>query len=200
MTTADLTFDEATHTYRLGGVVVPSVTQLLDPIRPDFAGIPPAVLEAKRRLGQEVHFACQLDDEDDLDEDSVPEAVEPYLQAWRKFRADTGAEVLANERKLAHAGLRYAGTLDRLVRVRAGGVYLIDLKTSVSMTPTFGVQLAGYQLLLETDDDFAGVKLERKGLQLKNDGTYKLVPYNNPNDVAAFRALLSIHHWKESQK
>lgn len=196
----DLTFDEATHTYRLGGQVVPSVTQLLKPIAPDFAGIPPAVLEAKRQLGQEVHFACQLDDEDDLDEDTVPEAVEPYLQAWRKFKADTGAEVLVNERKLAHPTLRYAGTLDRLVRVRAGGVYLIDLKTSVSMSSHFGVQLAGYQLLLETDDDFAGVKLERKGLQLRDDGTYRLIPYVNPNDAACFRALLSIHNWKELTK
>lgn len=197
---AELTFDEATHTYRLGGLVVPSVTQLLQPIRPDFSAIPAHVLEAKRALGIEVHFACELDDEDDLDEDSVPEAVMPYLQAWRKFKADTGAEVLANERKLVHTGLRYAGTLDRLVRVRDGSIYLIDLKTSISMAASFGVQLAGYQLLLEATDDLAGVKLARKGLQLKNDGTYKLVPYNNPNDAAAFRACLSIYHWKEATK
>lgn len=197
---AELTFDEATHTYRLGGQVVPSVTQLLLPIAPDFSAIPAHVLEAKRALGTEVHFACELDDEDDLDEDTVPAAVEPYLAAWRKFKADTGAVVLANERKLVHTGLRFAGTLDRLVRVRDGGVYLIDLKTSVSMAAHFGVQLAGYQLLLETDDDFAGVKLERKGLQLRDDGAYRLIPYNNPNDAAAFRACLSIYHWKEATK
>lgn len=197
---AELTFDEATHTYRLAGQVVPSVTQLLQPIAPDFSMVPPHVLEAKRALGTEVHFACELDDDDDLDEDSVPAAVEPYLQAWRKFKADTGAVVLANERKLVHAGLRYAGTLDRLVRVRDGAIYLIDLKTSISMSASFGVQLAGYQLLLEATDDLAGVKLARKGLQLKNDGTYKLVPYNNPNDAAAFRACLSIYHWKEATK
>lgn len=196
----ELTFDEATHVYRLGGVVVPSVTQLLEPIRPDFAGIPPAVLEAKRELGTAVHLACELDDDDDLDEDSVPGAVAPYLAAWRRFKADTGAEVLANERKLVHTSLHYAGTLDRLVRVRAGDVYLIDLKTSISMSAHFGVQLAGYQLLLEVSDDLADVKLARKGLQLKNDGTYRLAAYSNPNDTAAFRALLSIHHWKESNK
>ncbi|MGD9599954.1 MAG: PD-(D/E)XK nuclease family protein [Steroidobacteraceae bacterium] len=195
----ELTFDEASHVYRLDGVVVPSVTQLLQPIRPDFDRIPPAVLEAKRALGIEVHFACELDDDDDLDEDSVPAAVEPYLQAWRKFKADAGVEVLANERKLVHVGLRFAGTLDRLVRVRAGDVYLIDLKTSISMAPSFGVQLAGYQLLLEAADDLAGVKLARKGLQLRDDGTYRLIPYENPNDVAAFRACLSLHHWKASQ-
>lgn len=197
---AELTFDEATHTYRLDGQVVPSVTQLLAPIKPDFSAIPPAVLEAKRALGIEVHYACELDDEDDLDEDSVPEAVMPYLQAWRKFKADSGAVVLANERKLVHPTLRYAGTIDRLARVRAGDVYLIDLKTSISMNASFGVQLAGYQLLLEVADDLAGLKLARKGLQLKNDGTYKLVPYENPNDVAAFRACLSLFHWKESQR
>lgn len=195
---AELTFDQESHTYRLDGQVVPSVTQLLQPIRPDFSGIPPMVLEAKRALGIEVHYACELDDEDDLDEDSVPEAVVPYLAAWRKFKADTGAVVVMNEQQLAHSALRYAGTLDRVVRVRDGDHYLIDLKTSISMNASFGVQLAGYQLLL--DDSAFTTKLARKGLQLKNDGTYKLVPYENPNDVAAFRACLSLFHWKESQK
>lgn len=198
MTTADLVFDEAAHVYRLGGVVVPSVTQLLEPIKPDFAGIPPSVLEAKRELGTAVHLACELDDDDDLDEDSVPEAVAPYLAAWRAFKSDTGAEVLMNEQKLAHRSLRYAGTLDRLVRVRSGDVYLVDLKTAISMSASFGPQLCGYQLLL--DESIYDLKLARKGLQLRKDGTYRLVPYNNPNDMAAFRACLSLYHWKEANK
>lgn len=198
MTAVDLTFDPATHTYRLGGQVVPSVTQLLDPIRPDFSMVPAHVLEAKRALGTAVHLACELDDEGDLDDESLDPVLAPYVAAWRKFKADTGAEVLMNEQRLAHTALRFAGTLDRLVRVRGGDVYLIDLKTSVSMAASFGVQLAGYQLLL--DESAFTTKLTRKGLQLKDDGTYKLVPFNNPNDVAAFRACLSIFHWKESQK
>lgn len=200
MSMPELTFDEAAHVYRLGGVVVPSVTQLLEPIKPDFSAIPPGVLEAKRQLGSAVHLACELDDDEDLDEDSLPPAVVPYLAAWRKFKADTGAEVLMNERKLASLTHRFAGTLDRLVRVRNGDLYLVDLKTSISMSASFGVQLCGYQMLLDDQPHGTKLTLARKGLQLKNDGTYKLVPYNNPNDLAAFRACLSIFHWKELNK
>lgn len=194
----DLTFDEAAHVYRIGGHVVPSVTQLLKPIGADFSQIDPRVLEAKRQLGTAVHLACELDDEDDLDEETLPTDVVPRLHAWRKFKADTGAVVVMNEQKLASASLRFAGTLDRVVTVRSGETYLIDLKTSSSMFRSFGVQLCGYQLLL--DENGYTTKLARKGLQLKDDGTYRLEPYNNPNDAACFRALLSLHHWKESQK
>lgn len=193
-----LTFDEAAHVYRLGGAVVPSVTQLLKPIGADFSQIDPRVLEAKRQLGTSVHLACELDDENDLDEETLPADVLPYLQAWRKFKADTGAVVIMNEQRLASVSHRFAGTLDRVVQVRSGDIYLIDLKTAASMWRSFGVQLCGYQLLL--DESAFTTKLARKGLQLKADGTYRLEPYNNPNDAACFRALLSLHHWKESQK
>ena len=59
-----LTVDEASHTYRFGGALVPGVTCILRPLA-NFAGIPPDVLEAKANLGRRVHFACQLDDEQD---------------------------------------------------------------------------------------------------------------------------------------
>lgn len=198
MIAVDLQFDPVAHVYTVDGMPVPSVTQLLAPIKPDFSMVPPDVLERKRQLGTEVHYACELDDEDDLDEDSVPAAVEPYLAAWRRFKADTGAEVLMNEQRLFHPTLRFAGTLDRVVRVRSGDVYLIDLKASISMPASYGVQLAGYQLLL--DESALTTKLARKGLQLRDDGTYKLVPYLNPNDLPAFMACLALFNWKESNK
>ena len=40
------TFDEATHTHRIGGVVVPGITTVLKPLQ-DFSTIPPHILEAK---------------------------------------------------------------------------------------------------------------------------------------------------------
>lgn len=189
-------FDEAAHAYTLDGVPVPSVTQLLAPVKPDFSMVPPDVLERKRQLGTAVHLACELDDSDELDECAA--VVLPYVEAWRKFKADTGAEVLMNEQRLFSQRLRFAGTLDRVVRVRSGDVYLIDLKTSISMPASYGVQLAGYQLLL--DDSALTTKLTRKGLRLNDDGTYKLVPFNNPNDLPAFMACLALHNWKESTK
>ncbi len=191
-------FDEESHTYTLDGLVIPSVTQLLKPIGTDFSEIPPMVLEAKRELGVAVHAATELDDLDELDDLETDPRVMGYVRAWRRFKADTGAEVLMTEQRLYSSALRFAGTLDGVVRVRSGEVYLVDRKTSVAMPWSYGVQLAGYQLLL--DESAFSTRLERKGVRLSADGTYKLVPYNNPNDEPCFRALLAIYNWKESNR
>jgi hypothetical protein len=191
-------FDAETHTYTLDGVKLPSVTQIIKPIGPDFSMVAPDVLEAKRHLGVVVHEACQYDDEGDLDDDSVPAEIDPYLAAWRKFKADTGAVILENERQLFHPTLRFAGTLDRLAELRDGdgwGRWILDIKTSADPYPSYGVQLCGYQTLLRTDET-----LRRGTVHLREDGSYKLHEFKNPNDAAAFMACLSLYHWKESAK
>ena len=136
----ELVFDEPTHTYRVGGVLVPGVTTILRPLS-NFDGIPAAVLEAKRDLGQRVHFACQLDDEDDLEESSVEDDVEPYLSAWRKFIAESGARVIHNEQRVYEPTMRYAGTLDNVLEVQ-GHRWLVDKKTSISTPISAGPQTA----------------------------------------------------------
>lgn len=194
-----LQFDEADHVYTLGGRVLPSVTQIIAPLRPDLTMIPPDVLERKRALGTAVHLACELDDYDELDEDALDDELRPYLAAWRKFKADTGAVILLNEQRLHHPTLGYAGTLDRLAETRsmhAGEPCLIDLKTSADPVPSYGVQTAGYAELLRAA---GGVPVYRRcTVHLRPDGLYRMHQYANPNDEAAFRACLSIFNWKES--
>lgn len=186
-----LTFDEATHTYRLLGAVVPSVTQILRPLV-DLSGIPSHVLEAKRQLGQDVHYACQLLDENDLDEDSVEQRIEPYLQAYRKFKADTGAIVLQNEMRVAEPLLMFAGTLDRVMQIN-GAAWLVDLKTCISTPMSVGPQTAGYMRALGD----TGVT-HRGALRLRADGSYRLDSLTSPNDWSAFMACLTLLRFKES--
>jgi hypothetical protein len=188
-------FDPVEHRYTLGGMVLPSVTQILAPIKPDFSMVSADVLERKRQLGQAVHAACELDDDGDLDEGETDPLVLAYLQGWRKFRADTGALVLENERQLFHPTLMYAGTLDRSVSVN-GETWLVDLKTVYpNPVPSFGVQLAGYDLLRQADGAEPAAK--RASVHLLPDGKYRMKTYTNPNDFVCFRALLSLSHWKK---
>jgi len=191
MGTRDLTFDEAAHVYRAGGVVVPSVTQVLSPLV-DFSGVPEHILEAKRQLGQEVHFACQLDDEDDLDESSVAHHVAPYLAAWRAFKRDTGAQVLMNERRVFDPLLLFAGTLDRVVRLNSHH-WLIDLKTCISCPIAVGPQTAAYLRALAEPE-----VTHRGALRLRPDGTYRLDALTDPKDWACFMACLTLQRFKES--
>lgn len=186
-----LYFDADRHEYFFDGVRVPSVTEVLRPLT-SFDGIPPHVLEAKRDLGQRVHFACQLDDERDLDERSVEPDVEPYLRAWRRFLRETGAVVLHNEQQVAEPVLRYAGTLDNVVLL-GREKWLIDKKTCFSLPLAVGPQTAAYMRAL------ADPTVTRRGaLRLRPDGTYRLDALAGVDDWAAFAGCLGLHRFKES--
>lgn len=200
-------FDASGHVYLLDGVRLPSVTQLLAPIKPDFSMVPHDVLEAKRALGVAVHLACELDDLGELDDDGTDPVVMPYVGAWRRFRVETAAVILANERRLYHPTLRFAGTVDRVADISTGpgaarDLWTIDLKTGDEAYPSFGVQLAGYEVLLRANDERISpdLRMRRGTVHLRDDGTYRLHEFKNPNDQAAFMACLSLHAWKEAHK
>lgn len=196
-----LTFDEAAHVYRVDGVRVPSVTQIISMIKPDFSAIPSHILNAKRDLGTAVHFACELDSKGELDEESTSPKVMAYVKAWRKFQRDTSCIIDANEQQLYHKNLRFAGTLDLRCRIRTEheantGPWILDFKTCVDPHPSFGVQLAGYETLVKDNcDDYISKPVRRGTLHLEPDGRYRLHEYRNPADAATFMACLTIHQW-----
>lgn len=130
MIVAALQFDEATHTYTLDGEVLPSVTQILEGVGIiDYSHIPSSTREMALERGRIVHRVTQLDDEGDLDESTVDEAIVPYLGSWRRFRADTGFVPNEVERRGHHQRFRYAGTRDRVGPMN-GAAWLVDIKTN----------------------------------------------------------------------
>ena len=202
-------FDESLHTYALDGVRLPSVTQLLKGagIGPDFSAVPPQLLEAARAFGVAVHSACELDDLGELDDDGTDARVMACVHAWRRFKVENDVEVLATEQRLYHPTLRYAGTLDGLVRMRAWrehgtDIVLVDRKTGLQPHPSFGVQLAAYEELLRFNDaDLGpGSPIRRASVHLFDDGTYRLHRFTNHSDSACFMACLALHSWKEATK
>ena len=185
-----LDFDDASHTYRIGGVRVPSVTQILQPLT-DLSGIPPEVLEAKRGLGSRVHEATHYFDEDDLDEESVEPDVEPYLQAWKRFLVESGAKVLQCEQRVFDPALMVAGTLDRVLLLN-GQKVLADLKTSIATPASVGAQTAAYMRLLGDP-----TVTHRAALRLRPDGSFRLDMLTGADDYSVFVACLTLHRWKE---
>lgn len=188
-----LTFDESTHVYRWNGAIVPGVTSILrSALGNPFEGVPFDVLDRKRRLGVAVHRTTELDDLGRLDPASVHPEVEPYLRAWRRFRADTGFRPTAVERQLYHRTLGYAGTLDR--EGDAGPeCWLPDIKSG-EPTAQAELQTAGYALIRTSE----GARIDRRGsVWLRSDGTYRWLEYNRATDTADFLAALRVHRWKE---
>ena len=188
-----LSFDEALHEYRFMGQVVPSVTTVLKPLV-DFGGIPAQVLALKADLGTRVHTACEFWDDDDLDDASLDADVRPYLDAWVKFKRDTGSVVLLNEQRVMEPMLGFAGTLDRVMTVQ-GRKTLLDIKTGAQISAAAGPQTAAYFRAL---GDMS--VQDRAIVRLRPDGTYRFDLMTGANDWSLFLACLAIHKHKESFK
>lgn len=190
-----LSFDEESHTYKIDGKVVPSVTQIIRPLYDGaFDSIPPSVLERKRTLGQAVHLACELYDLGELDESSVDEQIAGYVDAWKRFVSEQPHRWNRVEERIASWRRKFAGTVDRIGEDRATGKSdLIDIKTTDMIDRAVGVQLCGYQMLAEE----SGLGINRRlAVQLRPDGTYRVHTFQDPDDAACFSALLAIHHWR----
>lgn len=190
-----LDFDPAKHEYRIDGKPVPSVTQVIASLY-DFSAIPRWVVERKGAIGTAVHAACEWYDEGCLDRESVDPVIEPYFEAWRRFRLESEIDLVEVEKRLACPVLRYAGTVDRIVD-RGGRRWIVDLKTAAAVDPAVGVQLAGY-LRLARSSGLVGAEddVGRAAVQLRNDGTYRWLPFESPDDDRTFISLLNVFHWK----
>lgn len=199
-----LTFDAASHTYRYAGDVVPSVTQVLEPIS-SYAGVPRNILQAAAARGTYIHECCEMALWETLDWDSVMPEYRGYVEAFGKFLADSGVEVELIEERVYHPVLCYAGTADLICRLPRRGKMrraVVDYKTSLKMMPSVGPQVAAYQEAQNASQPKGQEKvLDRYGLHLKKDGTYVLEPYESPNDFNVFKSCLVIHNFlKEKSK
>ena len=184
----DLTFDAASHTYRLGGVRMPSVTQILDPLQ-ELDGIPRHILEAAAAFGTNVHLACHLLNQGVLDEDALDPALVPYLTGWRTFLSDVSGVVIGSEVRVINRQLRYAGTLDSLVRIK-GVTELVDIKATAAIPRTVGPQTAAYAQALGEP------RIKRRVVQLRRDGTYSTERLNESTDWNLFLSALNVHNWR----
>lgn len=190
-----LEFDETTHTYRLDGRVVPSVTQIIKPLI-DYSHVPADALERARQEGTAIHRMVELDCAGDLDIDGLPDWLRPYLSAWHRFRSDTNFQIERSESRVYHPLMRYAGTLDLLgtgLFSRRTRRMLVDVKRSFAAGRAIGVQTAAYANCID------GPKVDRAGLQLRSDGTYRLRIFNDAAHLAVFLACLTLHNYKEAE-
>lgn len=194
MSAGPIEFDADAHVYRVGGIIRPSVTQILG-----AAGIINAEwysADAAAR-GSAVHAAAHYADENDLDpawREASPYV--GYLCAWEHFKADAGFVVDLVEHRVFHAGLGFAGTLDRTGTIGRTRV-MLDLKTG-GHEEWHPVQLAAY-----TACDIAPRVFRRMNVYLKGDGSYNVREYPSgefARDFAVFSAATTIYHFNNRKK
>lgn len=188
-----LTFDEESHTYRVGGVVRPSVTQVLDRLH-TFGMVPAEVLQAAQERGTTVHLLTQYHDENDLDWESIDPQFAGYLEGWRKFCADRKAKWCGVEVRGYSQRFGYAGTMDRLGYLGAVP-FVVDIKTSAQPHRVWGMQTAAYRQLAAERFDPKWITARRGTVQLRADGTYSFLAWDDPDDWPAFVSLINLTNW-----
>lgn len=200
-----LTFDPIEHKYFYNGERVPNVTTILSPLS-EYASVPRKVLEQAAARGNYVHEMCEQHVWGLLDESSIDEGYRGYLDAFKGFLRETGFEAEYVEQRVFHTQLRYAGTLDLggtfppMGRRRNPHRALIDIKTTFKLMASVGPQTAAYNEAWKSQQPKELHFDERYGLQLKADGSYKLLPYKSPFDMNTFRACLVINNFMTKEK
>jgi len=188
-----LEFDKGSHTYRVDGRRVPSVTQVLDPLL-ELDGIPRDVLEAARVFGQHVHEACHLMVRGELDWSRLDPALVPYIEGARRFIEESGIVIIASELAVtgAREGVMCAGTLD-IAGVMREAEWIIDYKATSSIPRTVGPQTAAYERFYRMQ---RGGRPRRRACVQLRPGDYRLHVLNDPADWNVFLSALNLHQWR----
>ncbi len=135
-------YNEDSRIHTLGGKVIPSVTQVIEPVT-DFSMVPLNVLARKTELGINFHKAIELHHLNDLCFDSLdPDLVAPmetYIKWWptRRDYETALAETPAVNSIFEYCGKPDISTLD--------GIYDFKLRVFNPITDT--LQMAGYSKL-----------------------------------------------------
>lgn len=185
-------FDPAAHTYRVDGRPVPSVTQIIKRL-----GMISDRYTAEAALrGSYVAEATEYDDAGELDYDALDPQLRPYVDAWRAFRSESKAKIVAVECLVARMlpPQWYAGRLDRILKIETsdkakGDAWLIDIKT--------GEQQRWHELQVSAYAMCFSERMRRGLVYLRNDGTYKLREVTDTDANLAWSACLALYAFLE---
>ena len=176
------------HVYRLDGRPIVGVTQALS-ILDDRWKVDPFYLQR----GSMVHRATACYDKGTFDDFIWDERIIPYVEAYMKFREDTGFKPTYIELSQFHPIYKFAGTLDRIGPLNEHQA-LIDLKSGAP-APVDPLQNAAYWELCVANKIPVNKLFD---LYLRGNGTYKLEPVKKHKLLLpVFLAALTCARWRE---
>lgn len=184
---AEIEYNDATHTYTVHGLVVPSVTRILREMGM-YKGIDFMSEEAKNR-GTAVHEACELADSGF---EVTNTELNCYINAYMAFKNTAKFKTMLSEYKVYHEIYGYAGRADKVGRFDGNPeAAIIDIKTGLPQ-PTDALQVFAYAT--------AYTHMTRQGvnpwvLYLRPDGTFKLRKVRE-SSADVWRSLVLLYNYK----
>ncbi len=176
-----------------------SVTEILSAVNlSNFDGIDPRVVAAAADRGQEVHeWATIVDAGVEVPHDDIDPRVSGCIRAYESFLAEVEPKLLASERVVINEEWEYAGTLDRVFKMKRryedgtekNVKVVVDLKCPVKASKSWRLQTAGYAMAYGRKK----VKeFDRATLQIMPNKQYKLLYWDNGADYNTFLAAVRV--------
>ena len=192
LTNEKLTFDEKKHEYRLNGVVLPSVTRIMEPIKDaNYSGIPEYVLQKAAERGTAVHQA--IDIFINFGYEDIDLKYRGYVEAFYRWMDDVNPKILATEQPICHPTMMYCGTADCICEIDGKNV-LIDYKTtSVVHEKLVRVQLQAYESAVSE----CGVRIDEKRILQLKEGEYReyIYPAKDAEAGRVFTSLKTVYDY-----
>ncbi len=199
MSKQELVFNPEKHRYTLGGIVLPSVTQIIQEAGlVDLSHIPADVLRRASDFGTAVHKATELYDKNDLDEETLDPSLKGPLQAWIKFVIDLKFKIEEIEPLMYSRKYMFAGTPDRIGTILRDKA-LLDFKTGPTLPRSIALQTAGYTCMYNEARGNADRIKRRLAVQLLENGSYKIQEYKDKTDERVFLSCLNVVNWKRGK-
>ena len=189
----EIEFDEASHTYKLNGVKIPCVSDIMEPLKnAHYSGISEVTLRKAAERGTILHNAIENWIKFGIED--VPQEYEGYFKCFLDFMKEKNPKILGSEVRMYHKLLKYSGTADLIADIN-GEITLIDYKsTSVISDMNCSVQLEAYAQALASH----GIRIARKGiLPLRKDGKSQIVEYpaKDARSWNVFAALKTVYDY-----
>jgi hypothetical protein len=188
------TYDEETHTHRIGGEVVPGITTCIKPLT-SYDAIPPAVLQAACDWGTAVHKTVELFCKGTLDEDQLDPALALVLTGFNRWADEVGILPcdFVVETPMGDPSLMFAGIPDLIL----DGKLIVEVKTRPVNMLTDSIQTAAQEALWKKNGGQRTKEYEHRVLTLNVDGSYHYQKVNHRQAWPRFRKLLDHYHDKK---
>ena len=205
MSSPSFQFEERSHTYRVGGIIVPGVTRVLDHAGvTGYENVKADILERRSKLGKAVHRCIHFWNQGDLDWTTVDERAKGYVESAVMLSETLKLKpVLVEFQCVAEVnGMRFGMQIDWNGLVGPDDT-IIDYKITRSAEPHHALQLAGYAMGLPHPTIISPyarfIARQRYTAKLNEFGKMpRLIHHEKKNDAKVFEAALVVSHWKLS--
>jgi len=196
-------YNDDKHEYRIDGVIVKSVTQVLKDVGiVDYSWAEQEDLD----FGTAMHDTIEYYEKGTLDLETLHPLLEDRLEAYKEFVKVTGWEAIFIESLVASKKLGCAGRFDQAgVFTKLQPKYndkltLLEIKSGALKTCGADVQSGGYTTMANEMGCFGEKISLRCGLHLGKDRKPKYEIYTNKDDITAFKNALWLSHYKQRRK